>query len=72
MAEELVEVFGYDAFQLATHFIRRYHLHKMGLGVIEIDLYDVVAFVLIDQETERCRAMKAKQDEDSTPKGRSI
>jgi hypothetical protein len=68
----MIRIFGQSSFELATHYIRRYHLHKMGLGVIEIDLYDVVAFVLIDQETERCRAMKAKETEASLPKGTSI
>ena len=49
--DELVEEFGDEAVRLAYHYIHRHRMYKMRiLKASELDSFDVVAFLLIEEE----------------------
>lgn len=72
MAEELIEIFGHDAFLLATHYIRRFKLHQLHFP-LHFEIFDTVAFLVIDDEIARCQAYRQQQMDDKVKgSGKSI
>lgn len=57
-----MEIFGQEAVELTNYFMRRFKIHKLRLDILgELDVYDVAAFILIDEEMERCRTYRMAQ-----------
>lgn len=56
--DELVEVFGTDAAQLATMYLRRHRLFKMQRSLLDLGADDFYVFLIIEEEMSRWQAQR--------------
>lgn len=63
---ELIELYGADAVELAFHYLHRYRVYKMFRAKIELNYTDIHIFFIISEEVQRKQALDMKRWEDKT------